>query len=168
MKRAHRFKVQKKQSGKTIETKPIFDFEGRKALAWPASLELFTAGEHLLGMIRVKPSLPWAAERSRWLHWVAASLFVYDSALVPPNLPAQPAGRFASSSWTPCSSHGMYRKLRCSNRDTWSLLLARCPCSKKDATDKHLKIVTVNQHAQHDLLEFECLPSLQRSPLTLC
>lgn len=40
------------------------------------------------------------------------------------------------------------------------------PCSKKDATDKHRKILTANQHAQRDLLEFEHLPSLQRSPLT--
>lgn len=32
------------------------------------------------------------------------SLCLHDSALVPSNLPAQPAGRFASSSWTPHKS----------------------------------------------------------------
>lgn len=36
--------MQKKHLGETTETKPVFDFEGRKALVWP-SLELFTTGE---------------------------------------------------------------------------------------------------------------------------
>lgn len=106
VKTSNRFKVQKKHSGEAIETKPIIDFEGRKAVAWPAPLELFTTGEHLLGMARAEPSLPGAVEQSRHLHWVPASLFLQDSALVPADLPALSPGHSASS-WTPRSSHGL-------------------------------------------------------------
>lgn len=68
VKRSNRFKVQEKHSGETIETKPIIDFEGRKAVAQPAPLELFTTGEHLLGTVRAELRLSGAVEQSRQLH----------------------------------------------------------------------------------------------------
>lgn len=65
MKEAHRFKAQKKHAGEATKTKPVFDFEGRRALAWRASLELFTTAEHLLGTVTVELSLCGAVEQSR-------------------------------------------------------------------------------------------------------
>lgn len=63
-----------------------------------------------------------------------------------------------------CSSHFLLRKLRCFTWEIWSMLMARCfPTARRMLQTNIWK----SNSNQHDLLEFECLPSLQRSPLTL-
>lgn len=145
--RGHGFKVQKKHSGQIMKTEPIFWHWGQESTACfsGALYSRVTSARRDKGGPEPALGLWSRVDDFTSSQQLSSCMILPWYQLVSLQLPF------------------LVKKAKMLTWETWSSPMARCPSTAWRTL--HTNIWKSNSN-QHDLLE--CLPSLQRSPVTLC